>query len=139
MRTNHRVFLAGVLLGFALLVPSGRAGLPTDEADGSSLAGDWKGESVVVAANTSAKDEVVVWHIAKGKPGKLIVNADKIVNGNSIAMGWLEFTYDKETKAMVCEYRQGVWKLVLSDNMLKGTLTRPDKTVLRRVSLERAK
>jgi len=117
-----------------------RAGSKTDGADDEShLVGDWKGESIVVAKNTAAKDEVVVWHISKARgPGKLNVRADKIVNGKSITMGTLAFEYDKTQKTIVCKYKQGVWRLTVDADTLKGTLTLPDQTVLRQVSLEKS-
>jgi hypothetical protein len=92
-----------------------------------------------VAKNTPAKDEVVVWHIAKGRePGTLRVRADKIVNGRNITMGTLPFKYDKAQKTIVCEYRHGVWRLTVKENSMEGSLTLSDGTILRRVKLERA-
>jgi hypothetical protein len=107
--------------------------------DESRLVGDWKGESVVQAKGTAAKDETVVWHIAKaGGPGQLSVTADKIVGGRPVPMGTLGFRYDRARQAIVCEYAQGVWDLALKGDRLEGALTLPDRTVLRRVMLERA-
>jgi hypothetical protein len=102
--------------------------------------GDWKGESVVVAKGTAAKDETVVWHIAKGVgPGQLSVSADKILGGRPIRMGPpLAFRYDRARQAMACEYAQGVWDVALKGDRLEGALTLPNGTVLRHVMLERA-
>lgn len=106
--------------------------------DVSQLVGDWRGESNVQAKNSAAKDEVVIWHIAKGgEPKKLVVTADKIVDGKAISMGALEFTYDRVQNTIVCENERGIWKLTLNANKLEGTLTLPDQTVLRRVALEK--
>ena len=106
--------------------------------DESQLVGDWRGESKVQVPNTAAKDEVVVWHIAKGNAlGRLSITADKIVNGKTINMGTLEFQYDPAQKTIICENERGVWKLTSKGNTLEGTLTLPDRTVLRRVTLER--
>jgi len=108
--------------------------------DESLLVGDWRGESKVQAKNTAAKDEVVIWHIAKGsEPGRLIVTADKIVDGKAISMGALEFKYDREKKQIVCDNKRGIWKLTFKGNTLEGTLTLPDQTVLRRVVLEKTR
>jgi hypothetical protein len=105
----------------------------------SLLVGDWQGESKVAASNTAARDEVVVWHIARGpEPGKLTVTADKMVDGRAIAMGALQFRYDPAQRTILCENERGVWKLTLRESTLEGTLTLPDQTVFRRVSLERA-
>jgi hypothetical protein len=108
--------------------------------DESQLVGDWRGESKVQAKNTAAKDEVVVWHIAKGsEPGKLIVTADKIVDGKAISMGALEFNYNRENNQIVCDNERGVWKLTVKGNTLDGTLTLRDQTVLRHVALEKTR
>jgi hypothetical protein len=115
--------------------PSGAGGAD----DESRLVGDWKGKSLVVAKNTAAKDEVVVWHVARGgKPGKVVVTADKIVDGKVITMGTLEFEYDKAQKTIVNERQGRVWRLTVKGNTMEGTLTEADQTVFRRVSLERS-
>ena len=111
---------------------------PLASDDESLLVGDWRGESKVLAKNTAARDEVVVWHIARGsEPGKLIVSADKIVDGKAIPMGALDFNYDREKKQIVCDYKPGTWKLTVKGNTLEGTLTLRDQTVLRHVALEK--
>jgi hypothetical protein len=102
--------------------------------------GDWKGESIVVAKNTAAKDEMVVWHIARGsKPGKVFVTADKIVDGKLITMGrgW-EWEYDKAKKTIVSARQGRVWRLTIKGNTMEGTLTEANQTVFRRVSLKRS-
>jgi hypothetical protein len=107
--------------------------------DESAFVGDWKGESLVVVKNSPAKDEDVVWHIAKaGKPGMLSVRADKIVDGRTISMGTLPFKYDKTRNMIVCEFKQGVWRLNVKAYTMEGTLTRPDGTVFRRVNLKKS-
>jgi hypothetical protein len=119
---------------------SGKAGREAEADDESRLAGDWKGESVVVAKGTAAKDEVVIWHITKAsEPGKVSVTADKIVNGKAITMGSGVWTYDKSQKAIVWESRVGVWRMTIKGDTMGGTLTLKDGTVFRRVSLERSR
>ena len=106
--------------------------------DEVGLVGDWKGQSLVQAKNSPAKDEIVVWHVNKAKsPDHLVVRADKIVNQKAISMGTLEFTYDKSQNVIVCRYEQGVWNLQIKGKKMEGTLTLPDQTVLRRVLLEK--
>jgi len=108
--------------------------------DESQLVGDWKGASIVQVRDTPAKDETVVWHITKGRePGKLKIRADKIVNRKAITMGTLDFRYDKSQKAIICEYEQGTWRLAVKGDTMDGTLTLPDRAVLRRVKLQRSK
>jgi hypothetical protein len=139
-----------LFLGCNRDLPQGKGPLPRETGqntdfekktadDGSDLVGDWRGESKVQAKNTPAKDEVVVWHIAKGAaPKKLVVTADKIVDGKAISMGALEFTYDRAQNTIACENERGIWKLTHNANKMDGTLTRVDQTVLRRVTLEKS-
>lgn len=108
--------------------------------DETRFVGDWKGESKVLVRSSAAKDETVIWHVAKGKEaGKLRVTADKIVDGQSVSMGALDFKYDKIEKAIICAYAQGVWKVAIEGDELQGTLTRRDQTVFRKVMLTRVK
>jgi hypothetical protein len=107
--------------------------------DVANLVGDWKGQSSVQPKNTRARDETVVWHLKKGNaPGKLLIRADKVVNGKAVNMGTLEFAYDQAQKLIVCRYEHGVWSLRVNGKSIEGTLTTPDETVIRRVSLEKA-
>jgi len=107
--------------------------------DESKLLGNWRGDSTCVATGTACRDEKVVYHIAKipGKPGYFSVSADKVVNGAAINMGTLEFSYDLNKQTLVCEYAQGVWRITIDGNKMNGTLTRPDKTIFRRVRLKK--
>jgi hypothetical protein len=107
--------------------------------DEPKLLGDWRGDSTCVATGTACRDEKVVYHIAKipSKPGYVSVSADKIVNGAAINMGTLEFSYDPDKQTLVCEYAQGVWRITVDGNKMDGTLTRPDKTIFRRVTLKK--
>ena len=109
------------------------------EGDEQALFGDWKGQSIVVAKNSVAKDEQVVWHISPTKDAaKVRVKGDKIVNGRTITMGVGDWDYDKSNKTIRWKIPQGMWKVALDGNHLKGTLTLKDKTVFRRVSLEKS-
>jgi hypothetical protein len=107
--------------------------------DESKLLGDWRGDSTCAATGTACRDEKVVYHIAKipGKPSYVSVSADKVVNGAGINMGTLEFSYDPNKQTLSCEYVQGVWRITVDGNKMEGTLTRPDKTIFRRVTLKK--
>jgi hypothetical protein len=123
--------IAGILVCFGLVAYA-------DEEE-SRLAGNWRGDSICVADRTACHDEKVVYRIAKipCKPGHFAVTGDKIVNGRAINMGTLEFEYDRDKRSLVCEYSQGVWRLNVNGNAMDGTLTRPDQTVFRRVTLKK--
>ncbi len=81
----------------------------------------------------------MVYHIAKlpVKSGHLSVAAENIVNGKPINMGTLEFQYDQSEHMLVCEYPQGVWRFKLDRGNMEGTLTRPDNTIFRCVTLRK--
>lgn len=106
-----------------------------DELD--RFAGEWRGDSTCVAKNTACHDEKVVYRIAAvpGKPGIASVSADKIVDGNAINMGTLEFRHN--SGSLICEYAQGVWRLSLENEKLDGTLIRQDGTVFRHLRLHK--
>jgi hypothetical protein len=128
-----------VICGLLIMVTASPAEAKADADDESPLFGDWKGESIVVAKSSVAKDEVVVWHISKAKePGKVRVTADKIVNGKSITMGTGDWVYDKTKKTITWKSKVGVWKLSVDGDTMKGTLTLTDRMVFRRVSLQRS-
>jgi hypothetical protein len=128
-----------VICGLLVMATAAAADTKANAGDESQLFGDWKGDSIVVAKNSAAKDEVVVWHIAQAREhGKVRVTADKIVNGKSITMGTGDWAFDKSNQTITWEIKGGVWKLTARGNTLKGTLTLTDGTVFRRVSLERA-
>jgi hypothetical protein len=128
-----------VICGLLIMVTALAAEAKADADDECQLFGDWKGESIVVAKSSVAKDEVVVWHISKAKePGKVTVTADKIVDGKSITMGTGEWVYERTKKTITWKTKVGVWKLSVDGNTMKGTLTLPDRTVFRRVSLQRS-
>lgn len=71
------------------------------------------------------------------KTGAFSVTADKIVDGKTINMGTLEFRYVEDQHALICDYAQGTWRLIADGENMAGTLTRPDKTLFRRVSLQK--
>jgi hypothetical protein len=110
----------------------------TIEDDESRLFGDWKGESIVVAKSSAAKDEVVVWHFSKAKEaGKVTIQADKIVNGRTITMGTGDWDYDNVKKTITWKPPVGVWNLTIDGDTMKGTLTLKDGTLFRRVRLRK--
>jgi len=107
--------------------------------DGSKLEGTWRGDSICVANRAVCSDERVVYRVAKvsGRPGYVSIAADRIVNGEAITMGTLEFQHDRSMRTLVCTSSEGVWLLKVGGNKMEGTLTLPDKAVLRRVTLKK--
>jgi len=102
------------------------------------LAGNWSGNSICQVKDSPCRDEQVVYHISKGSdPAHWKVAADKIVAGKAIDMGEGTFTYDQKTAQLRAEDQGRVWLFTVKGNTMSGTLTMPDKTIYRRVSLKK--
>ena len=106
--------------------------------DAAQLFGNWTGESLCQVKNSPCHDEKVVYHISKSKdPGKVTITADKIVQDKAITMGTEDFLYDEKTRTLVNKTEHGVWKFTVKEDQMSGTLTLPDGTIYRRVSLKK--
>ena len=104
-----------------------------------SLIGNWNGTSICMIKGSSCRDENVVFHILPGNSGnRYKINADKIVNGQVINMGELDFTLDPPTHSLTCVNSNGTWLLVVNKRHIDGTLTTPEKVVYRKLSLSKA-
>lgn len=103
------------------------------------VTGTWRGQSLCAVKASACREESVVYRFSKtpGKLGTYSASADKIVDGKAVNMGTLEFRYIEDEHALVCDYAQGVWRLILTGEKIEGTLTRPDKTLFRRVTLQK--
>lgn len=88
------------------------------------LPGAWKGTSICQVKNSPCHDEVVVYHISKGKKsGEYTVLANKIVNGIEEEMGTIQFMFDEKQSELTGSFRtDDTWKFKLSGNKLDGTL-----------------
>lgn len=106
--------------------------------DTSQLVGNWTGESICQVKNSPCQNEQVVYHISKSKePGQVTVSADKIVDGKAINMGTGDYTYDGKNGTLLNETAGRVWRFTVQGKKMEGTLTLPDKTVYRRVTLKK--
>jgi hypothetical protein len=116
---------------------------PAPAADPSKVIGVWTGESVCVPRGTACNDEHAIYRITRRNgmpPGWVSVDGGRIVDGKPVSMGALDCKYeasktDATSSSLRCEYARGVWQFNVSGDKMHGTLTLPDKTVLRRVSL----
>ncbi len=138
MRDSKRWRLAGVVavLGVALL---GAA------PDGSTLVGNWTGESICTGTRAACHDEKVIYRIPKAPDasGTVTITMDKLVDGKPETMGALDFKYDGAKGTLVNEFTRntthGIWEFKVNGNTMEGTLTLlPDKTVGRRVKVQKA-
>ena len=144
MQLVLKIILPTLTLTTVLSFTTGTAGKPPSEGDGAYLVGDWIGESICVGNRPACHDEKVVYRIAKppDETGKVIIAADKIVNGVAEEMGVLEFKYDSAKQTLTNEFTRGnthgLWELTVKGDVMEGTLTiLPDKTIGRRVKLKK--
>ncbi|TDW96185.1 hypothetical protein [Dinghuibacter silviterrae] len=101
---------------------------PQDDA----LTGTWMGTSICQVKNSPCKNETVVFHFYQAAE-TYTVTADKIVNGQPINMGKLNFTLNKST--LTCVQPTGTWVLKVNNNHIDGTLITADKVLYRKLSL----
>lgn len=104
-----------------------------------SLIGNWVGTSICQVRDSPCRDENVVFHIAAGNgANQYKVRADKIVKGQPIDMGELDFKFAPATQTLTCTTPSGTWVLVVNDRHIDGTLTNADKVLYRKLSLAKA-
>jgi hypothetical protein len=94
-----------------------------------------------VEKGTSCHDEIAVYRIAAipGKRGYLMVTGGKVVDGKEIVMGSGEWHYDSGKHTLTAELPKGVITLKIVGDKIEGTFILPDKTVLRRITLQKSK
>jgi hypothetical protein len=130
------VMIPAIVLACSAMLVMGRDVGASLGRDGAQVLGNWSGQSICQVKNSPCHDEKVVYHITSSKdPGKVTVTADKIVDGRPITMGSGDYDYDNEKGTLVNESSRGIWRLVIRANTMEGTLTLPDKTLYRRISL----
>jgi hypothetical protein len=101
-----------------------------------TLVGNWTGESICQVKDSPCHDEKVMYHISNGNdPDHVMVSADKIVDGKAINMGGGNYIYDRKSGTLLNENEGRVWRFTVKGNSMTGTLTMPDKTIYRRVTL----
>jgi hypothetical protein len=123
------------LLAVLMFLPA--AGQAGDEE--SSLVGDWRGESVCQVRESACHDEDSLYHVEKlsGKPHWISMRLDKIVQGKPVTMGTVECLHAVDNDTLTCEFPRGVFRFTVTGNKMQGTMTLPDKTVWRKISLAR--
>ena len=139
----RRVPLAAFFLMACLARSEGQGAGIVDE-----IVGTWSGTSICSdrQAAPACNDERVVYDISAtpGKPNTVTSKADKVVDGNRLPMGPLEFTHDAKSGSWTSELDtprfHGVWRLTVNGAKLTGTLTLlPSKAVVRKIDLRKDK
>ena len=110
----------------------------------ASVLGTWKGESICVGNRAACKNEIVVYRFESvpGKPGVVLNYADKIIDGQRVPMGKLEFQYNEAKGELSCEFTKnqthGLWQFTVSGDTMEGGLVRlPGREPGRRVKVKR--
>jgi len=108
-------------------------------AEASSIAGTWRGESVCVTDSSACRNESVVYYIkdVADRPDLVLIQADKMVDGKAITMGTGQWQHDRTHRTLEWRTRQQVWLLKITGDRIEGTLTLSDKTVFRKMTLEK--
>ena len=119
---------------------------PAEPARRDEILGTWTGTSTCVdrTRHPACKDEVVVYEFREksGAPDSVSLQADKIVDGQRVTMGELDFAWDSGEGAWLGEFRirnnHGLWKFVVHGTSMEGTLVDlPEKNLVRKVAVKR--
>jgi hypothetical protein len=129
------------LIPAPIAIPQNAPANASSADDEAKLTGVWRGDSLCAEKGTACHDEVAVYRIAAipGKRGYLLVTGGKVVDGKEIVMGSGEWRYESAKHTLTGDLPRGVITLKLDGDMLEGTFTLPDKTVLRRITLKKSK
>lgn len=106
---------------------------------GELLVGDWRGLSVCQVKPSACHDEDSLYHIRSvpRKGGWFTMQADRVTNGKIVNMGTVDCSYTAADHLLQCDLPQGTIRLVLDGERLMGTMTLPDNTVWRKITLNR--
>jgi hypothetical protein len=134
---------SALILSFLLTVSA-----VSEAQDPKAILGVWKGTSLCVnrEATPACRDENVILEFREATPpapGKLNLKADKVVNGEVVPMGELDFVWDAKAGAWACELQtryHGLWSYPPpKGDELSGTLVLlPDRTVVRKAAARRS-
>ena len=128
-----------LLCAISLLVAINAA---TAQKTNAGVLGKWKGESLCMVKPSACHDETVVYEITapSGAKDKLVMNADKIVEGKPVNMGSLDCKYADAPYSITCDVPgRGVWSFTVEGDVMTGMLKLSDGTVFRKVSTKRVR
>ena len=100
-----------------------------DKGDLKEFLGTWRGSSTCVNRQIApaCNDEVVVYEVRRGeKSATAVLKADKIVDGQRVPMGELEFIYASKEACWRSEFRtprvHAAWCLDVAGHTMTGSL-----------------
>ncbi len=115
------------------------AGAPKTE-----IVGVWRGESICVKGPEfpACRDESVEYDVSDAAGGAVHLAAYKVVDGEKVPMGEMDFTYDEKPGSWASEFQtaryHGLWTFTVSGDALTGTLVDlPSRHKVRDVSVRR--
>jgi hypothetical protein len=147
-RPTYLFLLAVLILMIAVALNPNRIctaySLPLGVA--GSVLGTWKGESSCTGNRPACKNEVAVYRFeaVPGKSDFVLQFADKLIDGQRIPMGKLEFQYNEKTGELSSDFTRGqthgLWQFKVSGETMVGTLVLlPSKELVRDVKVRRVK
>ncbi|HKV92999.1 MAG TPA: hypothetical protein VJW20_10660 [Candidatus Angelobacter sp.] len=138
-----KINLASLCFGLCLagLFAAGARAQERTADTASAVLGDWRGTSLCLVKPSACHDEEALYHLnaAPDKPGKLFLQADKIVDGHPVTMGTSDCSFDAAKKILHCDLGKGYVELTLVGDRLEGTMFLADKTRWREIKLTRIK
>jgi hypothetical protein len=111
----------------------------SSSAESRPPVGIWRGESVCATSAPSCHDEKVVYYIeaVPGKPDRVFIRAEKIVNQTAITMGSGLWQYNAAKHTISWDSAERLWLLNINGRRIDGTLTERGGVVFRRMTLSR--
>jgi len=133
--------LAGTLLIAAVFVVQITVGKTQIVRVQSRISGTWRGNSECAVKNSPCHDETNVYRFSEvaAQPGWFSGTGSKVVNGKEVSMGTLDWQYDAKSHILESKNPNGVFRFVVGDDKMEGTLLLPDATVYRRIHLTKTK
>ena len=105
------------------------------------ITGTWRGNSECVIKNSACRDEENIYRFSAvaSQPGWYSGSGSKVVNRQEVSMGTLAWQYDATSHTLESKTPNGVFRFVVGDRKMEGTLVLPDATVYRRIHLAKVK
>jgi hypothetical protein len=73
------------------------------------------------------------------QPGWFSGTGSKVVNGKEVSIVTLDWKYDAKSHILESKNPNGIFRFVVDDDKMEGTLLLPDSTVYRRIRLTKVK
>lgn len=104
------------------------------------ILGHWTGTSICTGVRPACHDEIASYWVKAGtKPDLVRIDAGKIVNGQDLLMGTLDFQVNFSTRTLTSVSESGgsrvTWSFTWSNTAMTGTLKSSDGQVIRNIRL----